>query len=62
MGGHAVKIIGWGKETKDDGVETEFWIVQNSWGKDWGEDGYFRIAFGECGIDSFATSIEPKFD
>ena len=27
-----------------------YWIAQNPWGKEWGEDGYFRIAFGECGI------------
>ena len=45
-GSHAV-IIGWGVE---DG--TKFWIAQNSWGKDWGEQGYFRIAEGECDFDS----------
>lgn len=37
--GHAVRIIGWG-----DG----YWICANSFGKDWGENGFFRIAFGEC--------------
>jgi len=38
LGGHAVKIVGWGKE-----LETFYWIVQNSWGAAWGESGYFRI-------------------
>ena len=47
LGGHAVKIVGWGKE--DD---TEYWIVANSWSSNWGEDGYFRIAFRECGIEN----------
>jgi cathepsin B len=38
LGGHAVKIVGWGREG------TQFyWIVQNSWGPAWGEDGFFRI-------------------
>jgi len=46
-GGHAVKIVGWGVE---DG--TEYWKVANSWNPHWGESGYFRIKFGEGGIDS----------
>lgn len=41
LGGHAVKIIGWGKD--DQG---EHWIVQNSWTANWGVDGFFKIAFG----------------
>jgi cathepsin B len=46
IGGHAVKIIGWGEEN-----ESPYWIVQNSWGNKWGEDGFFRIKMGECMID-----------
>jgi len=40
-GGHAVKMIGWGIERG-----LEFWICSNSWNTTWGEEGYFRIAFG----------------
>jgi len=55
LGGHAVKIVGWGKEN-----DVEYWIVQNSWTAGWGEKGFFRIKMGECGIDSGAVSVNPK--
>ena len=54
LGGHAVIIIGWGVE---EGVE--YWIAQNSWDKNWGENGYFRIKTGECGFDSNAYAGTP---
>jgi len=49
MGGHAIKIVGFGTE---NGVK--YWKVQNSWNPYWGEGGYFRIRRGsdECGIES----------
>jgi len=48
-GGHAVKMIGWGTLS---GVA--YWTVSNSWGTDWGMDGFFLIKRGvdECGIES----------
>ncbi|CAN0157426.1 unnamed protein product, partial [Laminaria digitata] len=50
MGGHAVKIIGWGTDS-DSGED--FWLVANSWNPSWGEGGLFRILRGvnECGIE-----------
>jgi len=53
LGGHAVKIVGWGV---DSGVK--YWKVANSWNPYWGEHGFFRILRGvdECGIESGATS------
>ncbi|VDL73368.1 unnamed protein product [Nippostrongylus brasiliensis] len=48
-GGHAVKIIGWGVENG-----TKFWLISNSWGTDWGEDGgYYRMVRGvnNCGLE-----------
>jgi len=39
LGGHAIKILGWGT---DKG--TPYWLVANSWNEDWaGEGGFFRI-------------------
>lgn len=50
LGGHAVKMLGWGVWT--DGV-TLYWIVANSWNGDWGNGGFFYILRGqdECGIE-----------
>jgi len=48
LGGHAVKIIGWGREENG----SEHWIVANSWNTKWGEEGFFRIAHGECSIEN----------
>jgi C1A family cysteine protease len=50
-GGHAVLIVGW---TSDN-----CWIVKNSWGPDWGENGYFRIKFSNCriGLNSAKFSL-----
>jgi cathepsin B len=42
VGGHAVRLIGWG-ETADG---TPFWRVANSWGTAWGDHGYFNIIRG----------------
>lgn len=49
---HAVCVVGY-----DD--DAGHWIVKNSWGEDWGEDGYVRIAYGECGLDSQFPFHDP---
>lgn len=60
LGGHAVKLIGWG--VTDDGVK--YWLIANSWNPTWGENGYFRILRGvnECGIEGSAATGMPKLD
>ncbi|KAL0281458.1 UNVERIFIED_CONTAM: hypothetical protein PYX00_002442 [Menopon gallinae] len=57
MGGHAIKILGWGVE---DG--TPYWLVANSWNSDWGDGGFFKIKRGEneCGIESQITAGIPS--
>jgi len=58
LGGHAVTVVGWGEDPQ---TETKYWIVKNSWGTWWGEDGYFRIIRGlnECYIESVAWQSSP---
>lgn len=50
LGGHAVMIVGWGTETSSSGKRTDYWICKNSWGEDWGDDGYFRVLRGMGGV------------
>ncbi|UKJ90130.2 hypothetical protein MACJ_001060 [Theileria orientalis] len=38
--GHSIVVVGYGYDTKR---KVNYWIVKNSWGKGWGEEGYFRI-------------------
>jgi len=59
QGGHAIKVVGYGKD-KASGLS--YWICANSWGPNWGESGYFRIAYGECGIDSTVMSCDAEIN
>ena len=46
---HATLVVGYGNQ---DG--TDYWLMKNSWGTAWGEEGYMRLAIqdgiGVCGI------------
>ena len=44
LGGHCICVVGYQDPES-------CWICKNSWGKTWGEGGFFRIKYGDSGID-----------
>ncbi|KAI1288392.1 Cathepsin B-like cysteine proteinase 2 [Halotydeus destructor] len=52
VGGHCVTLIGWGVA---DGQK--YWLAKNSWGTDWGEQGFFRFIRSK-NVCSFEKEIE----
>jgi len=62
-GDHAVQIVGYGEENVE-GTTIPYWTIRNSWGSDFGENGYIRLYRGEnvCGITNvvnFAFADPP---
>jgi len=54
---HAVLVVGWGTHSRHG----KYWVVQNSWGPNWGERGYFKIKRGvdHCAFESMAVAAKP---
>ncbi|XP_012253666.1 uncharacterized peptidase C1-like protein F26E4.3 [Athalia rosae] len=61
-GYHSVRIVGWGEELSEYGPPVKYWVVANSWGHEWGENGFFRILRGvnECEIETFVLAAWAK--
>jgi cathepsin B len=59
LGGHSVRIIGWGIE---DG--NKYWLIANSWNETWGNNGTFKIQRGSnhLGIESEIFGGIPGFN
>jgi len=53
---HAVAMVGYGNEDGKD-----YWIVRNSWGAGWGDNGYIKITAQEgdgiCGCQSYSYLV-----
>lgn len=53
---HSTLIVGWGEENGE-----KYWKALNSWGNDWGENGFYRIRRGvdDSSIESMAEAAVP---
>ena len=66
---HAVTIVGydWDYVSPNTGLHGR-WLAKNSWSKDWGDNGYFKIAVGQLGSvsgmfgETIGFKVKPRED
>jgi C1A family cysteine protease len=55
VGGHCIAIVGY-----DDAKGA--WLLRNSWGKEWGVQGYCWIKYGDSAVDEIMYNVEPSIE
>jgi len=62
---HAVLIVGWSNSLPPDqvtGLPGDGWIVKNSWGGGWGDNGYFYMHYGAANIGMYSSFVHSWQD
>ncbi|KMT00384.1 hypothetical protein BVRB_9g216890 [Beta vulgaris subsp. vulgaris] len=58
---HGVLLVGYGSAGYSDMRKEEkpYWIIKNSWGEYWGENGYYRLCRGYdlCGVNTLVSTV-----
>lgn len=64
LGGHAVRLLGWGTAVEKDRPKIDYWLAANSWSPSWGQAGFFKIRRGtnECGFETMPAAGLPELD